>query len=375
MKKLSVLLLIIALLAGCGSPAAETTEPETASANRIELADDAKLVRAGSDILVLENKQSKKLNPNDLSLAEATEYATPVFNLTNGQVVELDGGLQQRSESGDKVLVEQLMGYKTMPDHLLAQSGADQNFYIIRKDGAAEMIFSSTDEPLELEQLVSVSTGDYLVVNNASEQQFHVIDLAQSETSINIDGKVMLPLPGKASVLYTADDHPGELGVLDLTSGESTWYELGAGREKMLLAPQYQDDQNLVMIFDHAGEAELVLFNTEDHLIHSSLLGPASEFKSLKVIEDELLIHTKNRIYRAKNGELDYIEYTADDVILTPEALLLTNNNNVGVIKDDQYKDYQFPGKVLSAEFAENQLLVIYTGTSSPVLTNQSIDY
>lgn len=379
MKKIGLLLLLISLLAACGSDT-EPVEPVETKPEPVRqtVSDEAYLVAFDdSDILLVEPDETSRLDLSDFSLTPVEMYHQPLMIHDELGEIFLDGTTLKsihRAESATAItLVEDVAQTKPGLNRLLIKQAGTDHLIMIKPDGSTQLITGLTAEQ-SLEDLFVIDQGTFLVENHA-DGTFQAIDLTEEKDTNDITGQVILTVPDQPAVIFSSEDQPGKLGQLDLMSGDTTWYDLGSSRTSRLLEPQLIDDHRILSVYDNEGQAELVVFDLAEQLLQATDLGPAGEFIRLDYSAEGTLIHTKSRIYRSNEGVIDYFEFPAESVIRHDSGLILINNNKVRLIKDNAFKDYQFPGRVADAALARDQLIVLYASPEGRTLSTQEIDF
>lgn len=380
MKKIALLIIAIMLLGACTNTPVETTEPVETETEpvRLSVSDEAYLVSYNAnDVHVVEPDETYLFRLENFSLLPVEPYFPPLIHHAELGDVYLEGTtLKSIRRDGDTALTlaENVQETKAGFESVLVKQADTNQLLEVAPNGSVEQI-TTLEAEQALENLLVINQGTYLVENDPTAQTFKAIKLDEDKETVDITGQAILPVPGKDAVLFWSDEQEGKLGQLDLASGDTTWFNLGAERTSRLVEPRLIDDQRILAVYDNQGQAELVLFNLVDQVLKATKIGPAGEFIKLVESPEGMVIHTKSKIYRSSGESMDYFEYTADQVIPTENGLILINNNNVRLIKNNSFKDYQFAGKVADARLSIQQLIVLYASPEGRTLTTQKIDF
>lgn len=375
MKKIGLLLFIVILLSACSSNGSEPVAPEetVTEPTRVQVSNDAYLINLDGKVSIVQDGESSLVDLEKVSLGSSEPYFVPIMQLKDGFVYRDADQLMHQLNGQATVLLENINQVEPVYEGLLVTQQDNDQFVLLTNDGSIIQISELKDQnPADL---IVVNQGTFLVENKTTSGLFVITDLIDQEESVEINGQALVAIPDKDAVLFVSDEHPGKLGQLDLATGDTTWYELGENRTTILYDPILIDNDNLLTVFDNQGQAELVVFNINDQVLQSTNLGPAGDFVDISQTETNLLIHTRTRIYRSDFETMDYFEFEADKVIESPQSLLLIQNNNVRVIKNDSYKDYQFPGRVADVQLSGQSLVVLYAGPEGRTMAIQSIDF
>lgn len=378
MKQIGILLLLVVLFTACGSPGPDqTTEsPEAPAEIRQAVAKGSFLLADPSgQIRLVQDDQVQTIDLSDGSLGEAAPYQAPVLVTAAGQIYHQADQLlfQAKPDEAPKVLLEQVAELKPVYRGLLVKT-AQAELIEIDHQGQLHPVASVAPED-QLADILVTRQPAFVIKNNPDNQTFSAHDVAQDNDTIDITGRAILSLSEQAKLIVQSPEQPGKLGQLDLTSGDTIWFDFGADRSEFIAEPVRINDQLLLMVYDNQSQAVLVMFNLANQQLQSTNLGPAAEFIGMKLESDKLLIHTRQRIYRSDLTTMDYIEYAAGNVIETARGLILTKDNHVRVINGELFKDYQYPGKVLAAQLSSDKLVIIYQAADSEMLVIDTIDF
>ena len=378
MKQIGILFLLVVLFTACGAPGPDqTTEsPEAPAEIRQPVAKDSFLLSDSSgQIRLVQNDQAQTIDLSDGSLGEAAPYHAPVMETSAGRIYHQADQLllQTDSEQAGKLLIDQVAQIKPVYRGLLVKTSQDE---LIAIDDQAEVHpITSLAQGDDLDDILVTREPVFVIKNNPADETFSAYDVAQDSHTIDITGRAIVSLSEQAKVILQSPEQPGKLGQLDLTSGDTTWFDFGTDRSEFIIEPKRLNDQLLIMVYDNQSQAELVMFNLSTQQLQSTVLGPTAELIGIREGSDNLLIHMRQRIYRSDLATMDYIEYSATKVVETARGLILIKDNHVRVINDELFKDYQYPGKVLSAQLSSDKLVVIYQADDSEMLVIDTIDF
>ena len=369
MKQFISVLLVLLLLSACAGPKVEEIVETVTDPVLVEVPKEARLHQENGQIYLIQSDQRQPLRLPELTLGTSETYIDSLFSLSDGQVYLSNNQLMARNGS-EQLLVPMVDDYKVQQDSLLVKSTS--NLFVVRADGTVTKLHTfEGDFPL---QDVSYVSGS-LALNHVDGTKFHILNLENGDLSVEIAGHVILALENEGAFLYQSPEQPSRLGKLDVATGDTTWYSLGEGRERLLFGPVLQSDNSIIFVFDNASQAEMVFFDLVKQQIQSTDLGLSADFIGFEQTKDGFLVHTKNRIYQSNQSSISYFDFTANDLIHVPEGLLGLSNNNIRVVKNDVYKDYQFPGRIIDAQLQDKYLVVIYTAPTGPMMVLQTIDF
>lgn len=374
MKKIGLILALILFVTACSGRDEEPVETKTEAA-LVEVSADAHLSQEDNQIFLVENGFKKPITLPSLSLGTANQVIEPLMKIGDGLIYQSGDQLLHRNGS-ESVLAPSVSAVKVQDKYLLFKTYNQLNGY--SEDGSFAL-----DHPFEgdynLDLIFYVPNADKssgtLGINKTDGTAFQTLGLDTMEYSVEVPGQIILALEDQSAFLFRSPEHPDRLGKLDVATGDTTWYTLGAGRDKPIYGPKLMDNGSILWLFDNVGQVEMVFFDMANQSVQSTDLGPTSDFISFEMLDDGYLIHTKTRVYQASVESINYFDLAASDVIDVPDGLLGLSNDSVRVVKHDSYKDYQFPGKVVDAQLNGNNLIVIYSSNDESILTLQPIDF